>query len=284
MDVSIESLPTSGGVGSGNSNSNPCEVSPPQPDDYKGSVLLTNGVKTTSYIRSFGCGEGMFGSHPSEIWICSTNSNSNSQSQWEKLQGSGCGKPAMTAKDTAMLVATYTGAHHFFEWGSGGSTRVAASRMHTLQTLVSVESDGAWALHSNVSGYLPDTDAQMIFIDIDAKPSTWGHPGPAATEQAKRSYSEQLLLHPRTDFDVVLVDGRFRVACALSFVLKRLPSHSKLYFHDFFDRPGYHAILPFFTIFERGDTGVVLQARQDLTAAEWKDIDRLYEEYRLTAM
>lgn len=73
------------------------------------------------------------------------------------------------------------------------------------------------------------------------------------------NYPNALMESPKEP-DVVLVDGRFRVACALTALLNLKPD-AIIMIHDFWTRPNYHVILPFVRILERSsDTAVAFQA------------------------
>jgi hypothetical protein len=57
--------------------------------------------------------------------------------------------------------------------------------------------------------------------------------------------------------DLVLVDGRFRVACVLQALLT-VPT-ARILVHDFWQRPAYHIVLQYTTVLDRADTMVLLQ-------------------------
>jgi hypothetical protein len=63
-----------------------------------------------------------------------------------------------------------------------------------------------------------------------------------------------------TTFDAALVDGRFRVACALK-LLPYLHSKSILFMHDFWLRPMYHAVLPYYDVLGTARSLVVLRKK-----------------------
>jgi hypothetical protein len=72
-------------------------------------------------------------------------------------------------------------------------------------------------------------------------------------------------LPPPVDF--VLVDGRFRVACALTALLKARPD-ALVALHDFWTRLQiYGEILPFFDVIGRAGSLAILASRQNLDQA-----------------
>jgi hypothetical protein len=65
------------------------------------------------------------------------------------------------------------------------------------------------------------------------------------------------------DLDIVLVDGRFRVACACQALL-RCKEDTPVLFHDFWDREHYHGILECADILDTAETLAVLRRKTDL--------------------
>ena len=63
--------------------------------------------------------------------------------------------------------------------------------------------------------------------------------------------------------DLILVDGRFRVAAALE-SLPRMRSDAKLVVHDFWNCEQYQVILPFFECVDRTDTLAVFRRKEEL--------------------
>lgn len=77
-------------------------------------------------------------------------------------------------------------------------------------------------------------------------------------------------------FDVALVDGRYRVACALR-LLTLIHDSSLVILHDFWNRPQYHAVLDFYNVVSRKVTLVVLSRKPTAELpAGW---ERAYQAY-----
>ncbi len=77
-----------------------------------------------------------------------------------------------------------------------------------------------------------------------------------------RGYIEAIDTFNTTRFDVVLVDGRYRVACALR-ALKYTDQESVVIIHDFHRRV-YHVVLDYYEVVERADTLIVLRKKKNL--------------------
>lgn len=155
-------------------------------------------------------------------------------------------RPELTlpAAEAEALRLAYHSARVILEYGSGGST-VLASEMPGKQ-IFSVESDPDWAAmmrrwFDQSPGVSP---VQMVHADIGPT-KEWGHP---KTHHGWRHYPAYPLgIWDQKDFrqpEVVLVDGRFRVGCALA-TAYRTRRKVTLLFDDYVQRNHYHVIEEF---------------------------------------
>ncbi|MDZ7711331.1 MAG: hypothetical protein U5K36_15705 [Roseovarius sp.] len=147
--------------------------------------------------------------------------------------------------EAAHLRAAYEDAQAILEYGSGGSTVLAAEMPG--KRVWSVESDEAWA--AMMQGWFDanppaeGTSVEVIWADIGPT-KEWGHP------QGKGAYLSfpryPLGVWERGDItpDLVLVDGRFRTGCALAAALYT-KGPLRLLFDDYAPRPHYHRIEDF---------------------------------------
>lgn len=97
-----------------------------------------------------------------------------------------------------------------FEWGSGGSTIFFCQRAGKV---VSIEHERAWyeLVHSSIA-YHSIQNCQYLFIE----PSNLILPGYESSQyrdSSFRAYAAAIDAYPDGYFDVILVDGRARVAC-----------------------------------------------------------------------
>jgi hypothetical protein len=101
--------------------------------------------------------------------------------------------------------------------------------------------------------------------------NNWGHPAPNTPKEHYLNYFQ----HITTTFympDIVLIDGRFRVACAL-YTHMAVDDNATILFDDFTDRPFYHDVLKYFHIIETVGRLVVLKKKID-TVIDQADIDQ----------
>lgn len=159
-----------------------------------------------------------------------------------------------SAEATAWFAERLSAARSYLEWGSGGST-VTAARLGI--PFVTVESDRFFldAVRREISrlGYVhPGQDFRFASLGIT---SAWGrpllpNPVTAGLRAKFRSYSDIGGSFAKSESapDLALVDGRFRVACALKFMLRFGQQHNwVLAVDDFGTREDYGAITEFAT-------------------------------------
>ena len=101
-----------------------------------------------------------------------------------------------------------------WEYGAGGSTYQACMRPNVI-AVHSVESDPGWceAVKTKVSHAGQADKLKMHFVDVHANQNNQGYPGPDCTMAQAACYPRALnQVHQKPD--LVVVDGRYRVACA----------------------------------------------------------------------
>lgn len=157
-------------------------------------------------------------------------------------------RPELTLPDAeaARLRAAYQGADVVLEYGSGGSTVMAAEMPG--KTVYSVESDRDWAemMLGWFEGNPPATgsEAQVIWVDIGPT-KEWGHPLKASKHLRFAQYP--LAIWDMEGFqqpDVVLVDGRFRTGCVMATAFRTAKPVTVLV-DDYKRRKAYHRVETF---------------------------------------
>lgn len=157
-------------------------------------------------------------------------------------ESSGPRRPMLTLPpDAAAAVQeTYARAQVILEHGSGGSTVLAAE---LGRTVFSVESDAAW-LAGMEAWFAANPPAGPVHLHHgDVGPTgDWGKPVALGAFSKFPGYATSVW--DRADFvapDVVLIDGRFRVACFVTTFL-RATRALRLLFDDYADRRHYHIV------------------------------------------
>lgn len=151
------------------------------------------------------------------------------------------GLPYMPECEREHLTETYHQARVILEYGSGGSTEVAA-RMPG-KYVMSVESDRGWArdLRNRLVGAECLSPVVVHHVDI-GQTGLWGRP---LDDRCWRDFHlypndvwEQGWFRPP---DTILIDGRFRTAC-LATVLLRTEQPVRVLFDDYLVRPLYQQV------------------------------------------
>lgn len=141
--------------------------------------------------------------------------------------------------EAAAVRQAYTGANVVLEYGSGGSTVMAAELGAEVWA---VESDAGWARRMQDWFAANPAAGRARVLHADIGPTkAWGHPADDSHFRHWPDYPQAVWEH--ADFphpDVVLVDGRFRLACFLT-VAFRILRKVTLFFDDYRGRAAYHA-------------------------------------------
>jgi hypothetical protein len=144
----------------------------------------------------------------------------------------------MPPEESAYLRQAYAGAQVVLEYGSGGSTLLAAEGGRRV---FSVESDRAWA--DRVAAELAQVSERAVVHHVDVGPTgEWGAPTDAKAHRRFHAYA--LSVWDRPDFeepDIVLIDGRFRAACLVAVHL-RAKRPTTVLFDDYRRRRFYHGV------------------------------------------
>lgn len=137
----------------------------------------------------------------------------------------------------------YATANVILEYGSGGSTALAAAQ--TGKKVFSVESDPAWA--ARMRTYLdqahPDADVTLHYADIGST-GEWGLPQKYSKIRAHKYLGYARSVWKTRDFvhpDLVLIDGRFRISCFLT-CLSKVTRPTRVLFDDYTNRAVHHYV------------------------------------------
>jgi hypothetical protein len=142
--------------------------------------------------------------------------------------------PKMEAE---LVRKSYAGASTILEYGSGGSTVLAAQ---LGKRVISVESDKEWA--TRLAAKLAPFPAALVH-HVDIGPTgKWGTPTRPRLHGRFHRYALSVWDLPLLgEPDLVLIDGRFRAAC-LAAVMLRAKRPTTVLFDDYEDRPHYHEV------------------------------------------
>jgi hypothetical protein len=176
-------------------------------------------------------------------------------------------------------------ASRYVEYGSGGSTYLAASKGVPF---ICVDSDRFFlrAVKEKVkhAGFLDESTQTYRHANIGLT-GPWGYPisfGASSTTRLKMfaKYSDPPPACLSRSFlpDFILIDGRFRVACALKIVqLLGNASGWTIAFDDYVDRPQYHVIEDFAVLEQRIGRMAVFSGTKSVSIEKLTSAIREYE-------
>ena len=123
----------------------------------------------------------------------------------------------------------------YFEYGVGASTIWVLE--NTSSRIISVDTDKKWINKVNISKNKKRIDINWINLgDIE----NWGRPKTYRYRKHFIDYISNVWTF-KVKADVILIDGRFRVACFL-FSLINAKEDSMIIFDDYVNRPHYHVV------------------------------------------
>lgn len=156
------------------------------------------------------------------------------------------------------------------EYGTGGSTCYAAE---VGKTVIAVESSIHWLMELVASCSERELPGRIVPLWADiGETKEWGYPvDDSRSKQWHRYptspwlYCEEHGLSP----DVVLIDGRFRVACFLAACMA-VRRRTEILFDDFVGRPHYHSVLDILpAAFHVGDRMAVFEVEPGQLKQNW---------------
>ena len=184
----------------------------------------------------------------------------------------------MTTGELALLQSCLDSAVSYLEFGAGAST-MHASNVPTIKRIDSVDSSGPYIdehLRPNaaISAALSTGRLEFHVIDV-GETSKWGYPIDESKKHLWPNYSLGVFSRP-SNHDLVLVDGRFRVACTLSSILST-PDDCRILLHDFWDRPQYHIVSKYLETIDRIDTMGLFRKRPGVDARKLRSLLGKYQ-------
>jgi len=184
----------------------------------------------------------------------------------------------MTKQEYTLLLSYLNKAVNYLEWGAGDST-LYASELKNIKRIYSVESsqeyiDQFLLIEPKIQSALKSQKLTFIVTDI-GKTKRWGYPRTKEKKHLWPNYSLCPFIQDK-NLDLILIDGRFRVACALSSLLNIKESCTVL-IHDFWNRKELYLLLKYYNVIEKADNLVVLRRKRIKNP---KKIQKLIKRYQ----
>jgi len=189
--------------------------------------------------------------------------------------GDGSGGLWMTPAEARLIRSAMFPSMRYLEYGSGGST-IPFGRLASVA--YSVEHDAEWCERMKPT-LVATPHISMVCSPVARAPAGsggWGSRTPfdAADFATFRDYVHAPDALPPAAFDVVLIDGRARLACAL-YILRKLTPTSVVIIHDG-NRKRYQHVAKYYTEVARetgGKGAVLLRPRKKYVGVALADAD-----------
>ncbi|PID42422.1 MAG: hypothetical protein CSB48_10150 [Proteobacteria bacterium] len=169
---------------------------------------------------------------------------------------------------------------NYLEFGLGGSTLRALQRSEAK--IYTVESSPEWIGHMRKYFILRRSENKRLHIfPVNIGPTgDWGYPEPGNDPDLFAAYSSSVFDSiDRKSIDLVLVDGRFRVACILKIILSCHDNQQlNILIHDFWNRQQYHVVLKYLDVIKKVDSLGVFSIKDDI---DMESVQKDYESYKL---
>ena len=161
----------------------------------------------------------------------------------------------MTVKELALLQRAMRRSDNYLEFGAGNSTCMAIKTAN-IRNITVVESDSVFwndqmLIIPSVEKAYEAKRLKLILVDIGVT-THWGYPVDTSCINQWAIY-HSCAFQSDASYDLILVDGRFRVACILHACLS-CTEGTQILIHDFFNRPIYWVVCPFLNLEEQVDT------------------------------
>lgn len=154
-------------------------------------------------------------------------------------------RPRMTSREVECYKSLLANCARLVEYGVGGSTVLACS--HAVPHITAVESDPDWIEKVRNNRNVRDAEkaGRLALIYADIGPvGRQGRPADRSKIDDWPRYASAPWNANAPPPDLVLIDGRFRVACAMQALLNGTDD-TMITIHDFFSRPKYHVVRQF---------------------------------------
>jgi hypothetical protein len=148
--------------------------------------------------------------------------------------------PRMSRAELTLFESFVRCSDNYLEFGSGGSTCVAATLVR--ESLTSLDSSREWLEAVRKKCLALDVGIKLQLVHVDLGPTgDWGSPAENARDRWPSYYSDIWANPTFSDADLYFIDGRFRVACFMQALLHCGPD-SFIMIHDFSSRSYYHVV------------------------------------------
>ena len=183
----------------------------------------------------------------------------------------------LTENERLFFILILRSSKKFLEFGMGGSTLLAYMTSN-IKKIISVESNIKWINKIRKFKNIKNEEGKRIILEYIniGKVKYNGFPYNMAKNKDFFKYSKYIFKKYENDYDLVFIDGRFRVACVLQVILN-CKLDIKILIHDFNNRQNYHILYKYLDIIYSIDTLALFSIKEDIDFEEIKNDYNIYK-------
>lgn len=182
----------------------------------------------------------------------------------------------MTENEKRLLIKYIQKSNHHLEFGMGGSTFL--SLYYSRSFVYTVDSSNDWIIKIKNHYYSIWNKKRLCICYADIGPTKeWGYPTLQHDERFKNYSSAVFEIIGSQIIDTVLIDGRFRVACAINSIIMLNEQPPIIMIHDFWQRPQYNILLKYLELIDSIDSLVVFKIKEGINLT---DLHTDYDKYK----
>lgn len=176
----------------------------------------------------------------------------------------------MSSEEKVLFKKYLYSSESYFEFGCGGST-LWADKCENIKTVVSVEADSVWA--ANIAKITSD---KVRFMPVVFDVGRWSSPTNHTQKNLWEEYSS-CIQHTYGQYDLVLLDGRFRTACGVQ-AYSKLKDSGFMLLHDYREkhiqncRESYIRLNELYILIELKNTLAVFKKKSDVSAVIFSNL------------
>ena len=168
----------------------------------------------------------------------------------------------------------------YLEFGTGGSTFRVLQKSNAI--VYSIDSSADWIdlMREYRQIRKAESIGKLSLFHVEIGPTReWGRPIGTKYKEMFPNYSSKFFnLIDKKVIDTVLIDGRFRVACALKTLLECYQNNNlQIIIHDFSNRAQYQVLLNYFDVVDKVESLVVLRIKNNIDINSISDTYELYK-------
>jgi hypothetical protein len=186
----------------------------------------------------------------------------------------------MSPEEKALFDKRVKNSRYYLEFGMGGSTFRVLQKSEAK--VYAIDSSTEWISLMREYRQIRNMEkkGRLSLFHVDIGPTrVWGRPINEDHKEKFPDYSSQIFnLIDKNKVDTVLIDGRFRVACALKTILECYQNENlQIIIHDFWNREEYHVVLKYLDSIAKADSLGVFNIKSDI---DLNAISQEYDQYK----